>query len=65
VVKPDRFPMAECAHASYQRSTRSALKVFLSARRAVSFLEPEVDRAGMGVLEQPTPVGSALGAERV
>ena len=33
------------------------------ARRAVGFLEPEVDRAGVGVLEQPTPVGSALGAD--
>src|SRR4029453_17734955 len=33
------------------------------ARRAVGFLEPEVDRAGVVVLEQPTPVGSAFCAD--
>src|SRR3954464_14180414 len=33
------------------------------AGRAVGFLEPDVDRAGVVVLEQPTPVGSALGAD--
>src|SRR5690349_25138139 len=33
------------------------------ARRAVGFLKPEVDLAGVVVLEQPTPVGSALCAD--
>jgi hypothetical protein len=30
------------------------------ARCAVGFLEPEVDRAGVGVLEQPKPSGERL-----
>src|SRR4029453_3330042 len=33
------------------------------ARRAVGFLEPDMDCAGVGVIQQPTPGGSALWAD--
>ena len=62
---PPGHPLGLTDPGSYQRRTRRARSVFQRLGPAIAVLELEVDRAGMGVLQEPRAIRLLLGSDQL